>query len=69
MVAYEFMSKGFSRLEMNSRESYPGDTIAGQLVGFAPKPDAAFSVPGESYAFENKRQGWETGSPGAESPQ
>ena len=60
VVAYEFMSKGFSRLEMNSRESYPGDTIAGQLVGFAPKPEAAFSVPGESYAFDNKRMGWET---------
>jgi nicotinate dehydrogenase subunit B len=60
VVAYEFMSKGFSRLEMNSRESYPGDTIAGQLVGFAPKPEAAFSVPGESYVFDNKRQGWET---------
>ena len=40
------MSKGFSRLDMNSRESYPGDTVAGHLVGFPPKHDAVFNVPG-----------------------
>jgi CO/xanthine dehydrogenase Mo-binding subunit len=60
VVAYEFMSKGFSRLEMYSNESYPGDTLAGQLLGFPPKPQPAFAVPGESYAFANKRAGWET---------
>ncbi len=60
VVAYEFMSKGFSRLDMYSNESYPGDTLAGHLLGFSPKPQAAFAIPGESYAFENKRAGWET---------
>jgi CO/xanthine dehydrogenase Mo-binding subunit len=60
IVAYEFMSKGFSRLEIFSNESYPGDTLAGQLLGFPRRPREAFAIPGESYVFENKRTGWET---------
>jgi CO/xanthine dehydrogenase Mo-binding subunit len=59
IVAYDFMSKGFSRLEINSNESYPGDTLAGQQLGYPPKTQMAFAIPGESYGFENKRTGWE----------
>jgi nicotinate dehydrogenase subunit B len=60
VVAYEFMSKGFSRTDMNSNESSPVDNLAGHLLGFGAKPVAAFGVPAESYGFEHKRMGWET---------
>jgi nicotinate dehydrogenase subunit B len=60
VVAYEFMSKGFSRTDMNSNESNPVDNIAGHLMGFGAKPVAAFGTPAESYGFDNKRMGWET---------
>jgi CO/xanthine dehydrogenase Mo-binding subunit len=60
VVAYEFMSKAFSRTDMNSNESNPVDNVAGHLLGFGAKPVAAFGTPGESYSFANKRMGWET---------
>jgi CO/xanthine dehydrogenase Mo-binding subunit len=60
VVAYEFMSKGFSRTDMNSNESNPVDNVAGHLMGFGAKPVAAFGSPAESYGFANKRMGWET---------
>jgi len=63
VVAYDFLSKGFSRLEVNSNESKPHDTLAGQLTDVALKPTDAFNVPGESYAFPNKRMAWETIAP------
>jgi len=33
VLAIDFTSKGFSRLETNSTESDPGDTLAGMLLG------------------------------------
>jgi CO/xanthine dehydrogenase Mo-binding subunit len=63
VLAYHFESKGFSRLDVNSNESAPGDTLAGQLTGHAPKPQPAFGVPAESYGFAAKRLAWETIAP------
>src|SRR5439155_10125681 len=63
VIAYEFTSKAFSRLEVNSNESKPHDTLAGQLLEVELKPVDAFNVPGESYAFANKRMTWETIAP------
>ncbi|MFM1815534.1 MAG: hypothetical protein RLZ98_2229 [Pseudomonadota bacterium] len=60
VIAYEFMSKGFSRLEVASNESKLKDTLAGHLLGAELKPTQAFRVPEESYAFDNKRMYWET---------
>jgi CO/xanthine dehydrogenase Mo-binding subunit len=60
VIAYEFTSKAFSRLEVNSNESKPHDTLAGQLLEVALRPIDAFNVPGESYVFANKRMTWET---------
>src|SRR5207302_2016875 len=41
-------------------ESQPHDTLAGQLLDVPLKPTDAFRVPGDSYAFPNKRLAWET---------
>ena len=63
VTAYEFHSKGFSRLDVNANESNPRDTLAGQSQGVALRSDDAFRVPDESYAFANKRMTWETVAP------
>ena len=59
VIAYEFMSKGFSRVDVNTNGSKPFDTLAGQLRGIDLKSGDGFGVPAESYAFANKRTGWE----------
>jgi len=63
VVAYEFISKGFSRIDMATNESNPSDTLAGMLVGFPNATQHGFGVPAESYAFASKRTGWETIAP------
>jgi CO/xanthine dehydrogenase Mo-binding subunit len=60
VIAYEFMSKGVPRVDVNSNESQPYDTLAGQLTGVPLKSGDGFGIPGESYAFDNKRTYWET---------
>ena len=60
VLAFEFWSRGFSRLETNSTESDPGDTLAGMLLGHKGARTAAFNLPDNAYTFENKRLGWET---------
>ena len=60
VVAYEFTSKGFSRIDVNSNAGAPKDTLAGQLRGVPLKSGDGFNVPAESYEFANKRLAWET---------
>ncbi len=60
VLALEFWSRGFSRLETNSTEADPGDTLAGMLLGHKGARTAAFNLPENAYTFENKRLGWET---------
>jgi len=60
VVAYDFLSKGFSRLDVDSGESNAAATLAGQFMGVDLKPEAAFRTPEESYEFPNKRMAWET---------
>lgn len=55
VIAYEFVSKGFSRANIATNESNPRDSLAGQEIGMPPRPELVFSVPAESYAFDNKR--------------
>ena len=63
VTAYEFHSKGFSRLDVNSNESQPHDNLAGQMTGVALKPTHVFNTPEESYGFTAKRKTWETVPP------
>jgi nicotinate dehydrogenase subunit B len=60
VVAYEFMSKGFSRIDVNTNGSRLHDTLAGHALGVELKPGENFGVPAESYEFANKKMGWET---------
>ena len=60
VIAYEFLSKGFSRVDVDTNGSKPFDTLAGQTSASPLKSGDGFGVPAESYEFANKRTSWET---------
>ena len=60
VIAYEFTSKGFSRIDVNTNGGAPWDTLAGQLRDVALKSGDGFGVPAESCEFASKRLAWET---------
>src|SRR4030095_1324933 len=45
MIAYDFLSKGFSRLDVLMNESKAADTLAGHLLGTPLKVNDGFGVP------------------------
>src|SRR5439155_18956956 len=59
VVAYEFISKGFSRVDVNTNGSQPHDTLAGHFRGIELKSGDNFGIPAESYELANKRTYWE----------
>jgi nicotinate dehydrogenase subunit B len=63
VIAYEFTSKGFSRLDVQTHGSKPPDTLAGHFRGGPLVVNDGFGVPAESYEFANKRMAWETIAP------
>jgi nicotinate dehydrogenase subunit B len=60
IIAWQFESKGFSRLEVDSNESNPADSLIGQQWGVAPKPTDAFGTPDQAYQIPNLLLAWET---------
>ena len=60
LVAYDYLSKGFTRMEVNTFESEPHDMLAGMLVGFDNEPTPGFGVPEDGYGVPNRRTAWET---------
>src|SRR5271157_1900402 len=63
VIGYAFESKGFSRVDIDTNESDPSYSLAGQLMGLPLKSLQGFGVPAESYGFANKRLAWETVAP------
>jgi nicotinate dehydrogenase subunit B len=63
VIGYVFESKGFSRVDIDTNESDPVYSLAGQLMGPPLKPLQGFGEPTESYGFANKRLAWETVAP------
>ena len=63
IIAYDFLSRGFSRVDVDTNGSQPKDTLAGQNLGVALKSGDGFGVPQDSYGFPNKRTAWETIAP------
>jgi nicotinate dehydrogenase subunit B len=60
VIAYEFLSKAFSRIDVNTNGSKPHDTLTGHLRGVPLQSGDNFGVPAESYEFSHKRTAWET---------
>jgi nicotinate dehydrogenase subunit B len=48
VIGYVFESKGFSRIDIDTNESDPSYSLAGQLTGFPLKSLHGFGVPAES---------------------
>jgi CO/xanthine dehydrogenase Mo-binding subunit len=63
VVGYEFYTKGFSRWDVQTNESRPERTLAGQLIGAPLKSEDMFGAPAEAYEYANKRTLWETVPP------
>jgi hypothetical protein len=63
VTAYEFLSKGFSRIDVNTNGGKAVDTLAGHTLGVALQSGDGFGLPAESYEFANKRAAWETIAP------
>mgnify|MGYP003576847407 CR=1 FL=1 len=63
LIAFDFYSKGFSRLETNSSENRAGDTLAGMLTGQKGARQQVFNNPEGAYTFANRRLSWETIGP------
>ncbi len=63
MIGYDFLSKGFSRIDVLMNESKAADTLAGHLLGAKLTVNDGFGVPAEVYEFANKRVAWETIGP------
>ena len=63
VVGYEFVARGFSRLNIATNESDPRDSLAGMALGLPPKPEVGLGVPAESYGFDAKLLAWEVVPP------
>ena len=48
MIGYAFESKGFSRVDIDTNESDPAYSLAGQLTGMPLKSLQGFGIPAES---------------------
>jgi nicotinate dehydrogenase subunit B len=66
VIGCVFESTGFSRVEIDTNESDPAYSLAGQLMGLPLKSLRGFGAPAEFYGFANKRLAWETVAPLAE---
>lgn len=60
VVGYEFVSRGFSRADIDSNESDPRHSLAGMELGMPLDPGQNFGIPAETYGFANKTLAWET---------
>ena len=63
VIAYELISRGFSRENVATNEGRASATLAGQLLGAKLEPKNSFNIPFASYTFAHNRVGWETVAP------
>ena len=59
----DVFDKGFSRIDIDTNESNPSDSLGGQLLGLPLASKDGFGVPAEAYGFANKLLAWETVAP------
>jgi CO/xanthine dehydrogenase Mo-binding subunit len=66
VLAYEFVARGLSRVNVSFNEADPADSLAAQALGQPIKPQLGLGTPAESYDFAHKRLAWEAVAPLAE---
>jgi len=59
VIGYEFVVKGFSRINITTNESDPRDSLAGMSLGLPLKPEIGLGTPAETYGFDAKLLAWE----------
>ena len=59
IIAYENISKAFSRLNTATNEGRAAHVLAGHLLGVALEPELSFEIPKASYTFDHWQLGWE----------
>ena len=57
VIGYEFTSKGFSRLDVNTNGGKPHDTLSGQTLGVVLKSGDGFGVPAEILCVRQQAYG------------
>ncbi len=60
VIGYQFESRGFSRNDIETNESDPAHSLAGQSMGAKLTPKQEFGVPTEPYRFPAQLRAWET---------
>ena len=60
IVGYSFVSKGISRVDVDTNESDPRDTLPGQMLGLGRHPTQGFGYPTETYDYGAALLAWET---------
>jgi nicotinate dehydrogenase subunit B len=60
VVGYRFDSRGFSRTDIDTNESDPAHSLAGQSMGMKLSPTQEFGIPTEPYQFLAQLRAWET---------
>jgi CO/xanthine dehydrogenase Mo-binding subunit len=60
LAAYDYLSKGFNRMDVNTIEAEPSDLLAGLQTGFEGKPAPVFGAPEDAYVVPVRRTAWET---------
>ncbi len=63
VIAWQFHSKSFDRLNVSSNESKSADNLFGQMTGAKPNPALVYGTPAESYQFPAKSQTWDVIAP------
>ncbi len=63
VIGYEFISKGFSRVNITTNEADPRDSLAGMALRMPVKPEIGLGAPAESYEFGAKLLAWEVVPP------
>jgi|tagenome__1003787_1003787.scaffolds.fasta_scaffold20978209_2 nicotinate dehydrogenase subunit B len=64
VLAYEFIAKGFSSVDVNSNGGKPDDLLVAQILGATnANRKYNFSVPADSYKFPSKQTGWSAIAP------
>jgi CO/xanthine dehydrogenase Mo-binding subunit len=59
VIAYDYISKAFSRMDTNTRETRAADVLAGHLLGLPLNFTPVFEIPVASYSFDHGRLGWD----------
>lgn len=60
IVGYDYLSKGFTRMEVSTIESEAHDLLAGLQTGFVNPAPPGFGAPEDAYDFPARRVAWET---------